>query len=87
MEVVPEVVSGKYSVLDPLYSIKLVPLCITREEQSQSAVLSDCQLTRSCAKQMSSYGFPYDETVGWKLQSIPLVIVPASFDTGAEQAD
>lgn len=53
-----------------------------REEQSQSIVLSGCQLTRSCAK---IYGFPYDETVGWKLQPVSLII--ESFDTGAEQDD
>lgn len=54
------------------------------EEQSQSIVLSDCQLTSSYAKK---YSFSYDETVGWKLQPIPLIIVFESFDTGAEQAD
>lgn len=47
-------------------------------------MLSDCQLTRSYAKK---YGFAYDETVGWKLHPISLVIVFESFDTGAEQAD
>lgn len=44
MEVMPEVGSRKYSGLYPLYSIKVAPLCIMREEQCQSAVLSDHQI-------------------------------------------